>query len=323
MPRKPSESQDDPAADGPVEPLPLGGLGIGAVARMTGVDEHTLRIWERRYGFPKPERSSGGARLYRIEDVRKLRLITQALSRGHRPGEVVAKDVQSLEALLLAGLPELAPVSEDPAAREREQILSALRREDVDGVRSGLRRLAMMLGPRRFVVDVAHPLAIQVGELWASGQIEIHQEHLLSDCLSTQLRLLRSLFEETRGPVLLLTTLPGEPHALGLEMIALYAAVAGAATRVLGVSTPAEQLVLAARAHQAAAVGLAVTPSSNLETTADAVRQIVAALAPATQVWLGGAGAAQLPRIPGARLVIAWPEVDAALLSLGLNGGAG
>ncbi|MES1207961.1 MAG: cobalamin-dependent protein, partial [Pseudomonadota bacterium] len=240
-----------------------------------------------------------------------------------RPGEVVAKDAQALEALLLAGLPDPAPVSEDPAAREREQILAALRREDVEGVRSGLRRLAMMLGPRRFVVDVAHPLAIEVGELWATGQVEIHQEHLLSDCLSTQLRLLRSLFEETRGPVLLLTTLPGEPHALGLEMIALYAAAAGASTRVLGVSTPAEQLVLAARAHHAAAVGLAVTPSSNLETTAAAVRQIVSQLTPGTQVWLGGSGAPQLPPLPGARVVTAWADVDAALLSLGVNGGPG
>ena len=201
MPRRPSHGQDDRPAEPSVEATPIGGLGIGAVARMTGVDEHTLRIWERRYGFPKPERSSGGTRLYRLDDVRKLRLINQALSRGHRPGEVVAKDVPSLEALLLAGLPSPPSAAEDPAAHAREQILTALRRGDVDGIRAALRRLAMMLGPRRFVVDVAHPLAIQVGELWASGQAEIHQEHLLSDCLSTQLRLLRSLFEEVRGPV--------------------------------------------------------------------------------------------------------------------------
>jgi DNA-binding transcriptional MerR regulator len=322
MPRKASQAKDQPPGDQTVASLPIGGFGIGAVARMTGVDEHTLRIWERRYGFPRPDRSSGGARLYSAGEVRKLRLVNQALARGHRPGEVVAKNVRALEALLLAGLPAPAAVVEDPAARDRTQILTALRREDVDGIRDGLRRLAMMLGPRRFVVEVAHPLAVRVGELWAAGEVEIHQEHLLSDCLSTQLRLLRSLLEGARGPVLLLTTLPGEPHVLGLEMIALYAAAAGAAPRVLGVSTPAEQVILAARAHQAAAVGLAVTPSSDLIATAAAVRRVVPQLAPATQVWLGGAGAAQLPPTPGARRVMAWPDVDAALASLGLNGSA-
>jgi len=221
--------------------------------------------------------------------------------------------------LLSAGLPDRMSPVEAPAARERERILAALRREDVDAVRAQLRELAMMLGPRRFVVDVAHPLAIRVGELWAEGQVEIHQEHLLSDCLSTQLRLLRSLLDERRGPVLLLTTLPGEPHALGLEMIALYAAAAGASPRVLGVATPADQLVLAARAHRAAAVGLGVSPSSDLPATETAVRQIVPQLAPPTQLWLGGAGAAQLPAIPGARQVATWPDLDAALLHLGVS----
>ena len=319
MGRKPPKSQAEPSPATPVGDAPIGGFGIGAVARLTGIDEHTLRVWERRYGFPRPERSAGGTRHYSADDIRKLHLITQAMERGHRPGEVVAKDARSLETLLLAGQPDRVPAVEDPAARERERILAALRREDVDSVRAQLRELAMLLGPRRFVVDVAHPLAVRVGELWSSGQIEIHQEHLLSDCLSTQLRLLRSLLDERRGPVLLLTTLPGEPHVLGLEMIALYAAAAGASPRLLGVATPAEQLVLAARAHRAAAVGLGISPSSDLAATEAAVRQIVPQLAPSTELWLGGAGASQIPAMPGVRHVATWPDLDAALLHLGVS----
>ena len=284
---------------------------------MTGVNEHSLRMWERRYGFPLPERSSRGARLYTAGDVRKLRLIQQALERGHRPGEVVAKDLPALELLLAAGLAAPRPVVEDPLAHEREQILAALRRQDVRGIREGFRRLSLMVLPRRFVVEVAHPLAVRVGELWASGEIEVHQEHLLTDCLSTQLRVVRSLLDEGRGPILLLTTLPGELHALGLEMVALYSAAAGASPRVLGAATPPDQLVQAARAHQAAAVGLAITPSSDLAATLQAVGEIAPPLTPATQVWLGGAGAARLPPVAGTRVVGTWTELDAALSSLG------
>ena len=29
---------------------------MGAVARRTGIGEHTLRAWERRFGFPAPHR---------------------------------------------------------------------------------------------------------------------------------------------------------------------------------------------------------------------------------------------------------------------------
>ena len=81
------------------KPIEADGFGIGAVSQMTGIDEHTLRIWERRYGFPRPERSSGGTRQYTNADVYRLRLIRQALARGHRPREVVGKDVLAMEAL--------------------------------------------------------------------------------------------------------------------------------------------------------------------------------------------------------------------------------
>src|SRR5262245_673443 len=33
---------------------------IAAVSKLTGVSCHTLRVWERRYGFPEPHRSASG-----------------------------------------------------------------------------------------------------------------------------------------------------------------------------------------------------------------------------------------------------------------------
>jgi len=42
MSRKSPESKADAASGPSVEGPPLGGFGIGAVARMTGIDEHTL-----------------------------------------------------------------------------------------------------------------------------------------------------------------------------------------------------------------------------------------------------------------------------------------
>src|SRR5271168_4724194 len=34
------------------------GYSIAAVSKLAGVSCHALRVWERRYGFPVPERSS-------------------------------------------------------------------------------------------------------------------------------------------------------------------------------------------------------------------------------------------------------------------------
>lgn len=63
--------------------------GIAAVERDTGVPKDTLRMWERRYGFPAPLRDANGERLYPTDQVEKLRLIRRLLDSGYRPGKIV------------------------------------------------------------------------------------------------------------------------------------------------------------------------------------------------------------------------------------------
>jgi DNA-binding transcriptional MerR regulator len=43
-----------------------------AAASILGVSTNTLRSWERRYGFPRPRRSSGGHRRYALEEIQVL-----------------------------------------------------------------------------------------------------------------------------------------------------------------------------------------------------------------------------------------------------------
>src|SRR5436190_1554714 len=48
-------------------------LRIGELSRRSGVSPELLRAWERRYGLLRPERSSGGLRLYSSSDLERLR----------------------------------------------------------------------------------------------------------------------------------------------------------------------------------------------------------------------------------------------------------
>jgi len=52
----------------------MSGIRTNAAAVMLGVSPNTLRSWERRYGFPKPQRSAGGHRQYSLTQVEALRL---------------------------------------------------------------------------------------------------------------------------------------------------------------------------------------------------------------------------------------------------------
>src|SRR5579859_8180708 len=57
---------------------------IGAVTHLTGIAEATLRVWERRYGFPQAQRSAGGHRLYAEREVLRLLWVKQRLDDGIR-----------------------------------------------------------------------------------------------------------------------------------------------------------------------------------------------------------------------------------------------
>lgn len=289
---------------------------IKVVSQLTALPMGTLRAWERRYGFPKPERREGSnRRVYTGEQIQRLRVISQALERGYRPGDVIHLPQTELSVLLAepgggGARPRGAAAVADVAA-----LIELLRRDDVKRIEDELRLAAAALGARRFVVELAQPLAIEVGQAWAQGEIAIRQEHLMTECLTTQLRALLATHQVAVGaPTVVLTTLPGEPHTLGLQMVALYLALSGARPRLLGASTPPDQLIAAAHAFGAQVVGVALTPVGDLVSAQRDLQRLVRGLPESVALWLGGSGVAHLPRLPPRiEPTRSWAEIDAAL----------
>lgn len=93
----------------PIEPM----LPIGTVERETGLSKDVLRVWEHRYGFPRPERDSNGDRAYPAQQVRRLQLIRRLMDAGHRPGKIVRLPETRLRQLLGNG-PEADSEQETP-----------------------------------------------------------------------------------------------------------------------------------------------------------------------------------------------------------------
>jgi len=72
---------------------------IGIVARMTGITENTLRMWERRYHFPTPIRTEGGHRLYSPQQVARVQWVKQRIDEGMQTRNAI----QALEQSEAAG----------------------------------------------------------------------------------------------------------------------------------------------------------------------------------------------------------------------------
>ncbi len=294
----------------------VSGDTILVVSKKTGFGMETLRAWERRHGFPKPERRPGSnRRLYSQADIDRLLAMRRAMQGGYRVGDLVGKTLAELE--LLASSPGAtagATAARVAAQIDVESLLAMLARDADRELDEALRSAAVLLGPRRFVTDVAHPFAIAVGQAWADGRISIRHEHLATECLTTRLRDVLADHQHLEGgPVVLLTTLPGEPHTLGLQMVAVYLAVKGTRARLLGASTPVTEIAQAAQSLGASAVGLTVTPTTDRKDTRKALRALRAALPERTALWVGGSSAREVcvPG-PGVSLVTTWDDLDAA-----------
>lgn len=64
------------------------GYPIGVVASLTGLDPHTIRAWERRYGAVSPERTPGGSRRYGAGAVTRLQRLKALVDAGESIGNI-------------------------------------------------------------------------------------------------------------------------------------------------------------------------------------------------------------------------------------------
>ncbi len=290
---------------------------MGAVTKRTGIGEHTLRAWERRFGFPRPHRLPSGHRRYTPEQVERLLMIQDALRAGYRAGDVVPLQPQRLEELLRAAGRPISTLADTPSEWV-EEILRESLRFDRQAVEAHLLQAAATTGARRFLTDYVAPLLTVVGEAWERGDLAVRHEHFLSEVLEDVLRGLRDALEPgASGRPVVLATLPGERHVLGLHLAALVTAAAGRTVRMLGPDTPIAEITETAVAVNGAAVGLSISLHHAGQAANEAVVRLRGLLPPAVPLWLGGGGAPRLEQVPATTVVMdSLEDLDLGLRSL-------
>ena len=285
------------------EPL----LSIAAVERETGLGKDTLRAWERRYGFPLPQRDAAGVRGYPRAMVERLRLIRRALVAGHRPGRLFALASSELDTLL-AGV-GVAPAAAAPAGDAApivlavDECIAALRRGGAEALRHWLTLGLARVGLATFVTHGLAPLATAIGQAWLDGRLAVYEEHLFSEAVQSVLRSAMLPFQaglESSAPRLLLTTVPGEEHGLGLLMAESLMTLEACRCLSLGVQTPVDEIVAAARAHRIDVVALSFTDSLASADALAALADLRVRLPASVAIWAGGSASVLRGARPGA-----------------------
>jgi DNA-binding transcriptional MerR regulator/methylmalonyl-CoA mutase cobalamin-binding subunit len=284
----------------------LGVYTIAEVEERTGLSSALLRQWERRYGFPRPERSPGGHRLYSETDLEALRHIKQWIAEGVAPAQAVKR--------YLEGLIQEGPRPPEALSRELEE---ALLRADTESAERVLSEAYKLHPIEKVVMEVISPCLSRIGDGWHMGRVSTAQEHFASTYLRGSLQGLLNLMGGSLGPTLVVSTLPGEQHEIGSLITALFLRRAGYTVHYLGPNTPLADLKSFAERTGAKAVVLSAAQPISLESLP---QEALRGLAPV--VVVGGQAAASDPRLVerlGARYMGNDPRVLADTLSATLK----
>jgi len=287
-------------------------FNISAVERETGLSKDVLRIWERRYGFPRPERDENAERQYTADEVARLRTIKRLMDTGLRPGKLIRHSLDELKALAEK---RIRPRRETPALPLESDVLTLLKGHDVAALHATLSSLLLRHGVQRFVIETVAPLNRVVGEAWMRGELQVFEEHLYSEQLELALRSAIHALPRTSGPPrILLATVPGEQHGIGLLMVEALLAAEGACCISLGTQLPFEDIRKAALAHKVQVVALSFSMAFPSRQVADGVATLRRSLPSTIELWAGGEVTRRMRKMPaGVRII---PEIGDTIAAL-------
>ena len=259
-------------------------LRIGQVGEATGVDPTVLRAWEKRYGVPAADRTSGGQRRYAPHEVDRVKAMKRLIDGGFRAAEA-ARTVS-------ASFP-LDRTGEVGLQHSKDDLADLLVTGDPGAMRI-LDRLAQDQPQEDVIEDLIAPIMREVGDRWASGAIGIAEEHaatwLVASWIGAQVR---SMPPPLRPQVIVTATPPGERHDLGVAMLGVFLRRQGLPVLHLGSDLPAYEIAAKAAAASASVVVLGVlTPG--LESELQATIAAIAEAAPGVAIGVGGAASATM-----------------------------
>lgn len=249
------------------EPL----YNIGIVSRMTGIPVATLRVWERRYGFPTSVRTPGGHRLCSEREVIRLRWVKARVDEGMQTGQAI-RALQHMEqegrfdeGSLLHPPQNVQPVPDPSLANFHIRLTDALLVNDLSGADQLLGEILSLYPIEDLILDVIAPTLNDIGMAWLEERISIATEHLATNLLRQHLLLWMMTGPQPFANVspTVLACAPGEWHEGSLLILGVLLRRRRWPIAYLGQNVPLSDLAdLGEQVNAPAVVFVAMTEAS-------------------------------------------------------------
>ncbi len=226
---------------------------IKAVVKQTGLNPATIRAWERRYGFPKPQRTGGGHRQYSQRDIDTLKWLAARQDEGISISHAVElwQDTvrQGLDPLDTAQTddkqPEIfaSPISGTKLDDIRHAWIDRCLDFDREAAEQILSRALALFSPETVCIEILQKGLAQVGMDWYDGKISIQQEHFVSALSIQRLEMLIAAAPAPSRPErVMVATAPNDYHVFSPLLLAYLLRRRGWDVIYLGADVPAVEL---------------------------------------------------------------------------------
>ncbi|WP_335966518.1 MerR family transcriptional regulator [Galbibacter sp. PAP.153] len=216
----------------------MGKYTIAQIVSLTGIKAHTLRKWEARYHFIKPERTNTNIRYYSDSQLKKLLNISILSRNGYRISQIDKMSDNEIHDTIKSILIDAS--YEDEVNSLTLTMLSM----DEASFHAIIDKEILRKGILTTITDLLYPFLQQVGVLWGNNRAMPAQEHFMSNLIRQKIFSATDYLpppkENSLSIVLFLPE--GENHEIGLLLSNFIARKLGWKTYYLGQSVPTENI---------------------------------------------------------------------------------
>lgn len=212
---------------------------IKDLENLTGIKAHTIRIWEQRYSFLKPNRSNSNIRCYNSDELRIILNISLLNKYGYKISHInrmVEDEIQD-KILLLSQVEALQ-------ARLVNELIQCMIGLDMEAFECKLDKYIKKHGIEESILKIIFPFLERIGVLWLTNHINPAQEHLVTNIISHKLIVgIDGIKNNNQSEKKVLLFLPeGEHHELGLLFIYYLLKREGFTVLYVGANIPVKDM---------------------------------------------------------------------------------
>jgi len=270
---------------------------IKVVSQMTGLSVFVIRAWEKRYDVVVPFRTETNRRLYSEENIEKLRLLNEAVQKGHNIGGIANLSIPDLKLILEKERSTTKKYLSEEVTSDVDSLLDtcveAVKTYDAKELETILLKASSKLSQPQLIENLVVPLVYKLGELWHEGIIRVANEHLATAVIRSFLASLIDQNEpDENAPILISATPRGQDHELGAMIVGVTAAPLGWKVIYLGPNLPVEEIAAVADSLEAKVIALSIVyPGDDQQLKLD-LQNLKRILPQNTSVIIGGRASA-------------------------------